>query len=118
MRALNNRDIATGTISTTDNQNYSSTGTSSIWQYQNNVPDSPAPTCYVRALLASCTDDQILAVVNRTALVRDWIVVDENTAALWNDSGIAGNGPSSGDSGGLGGRSTGASGGGATPSTT
>lgn len=118
MRALNNRDIATGTISTTDNQNYSSTGTSSTWQYQNDVPDSPAPTCYVRALLATCTDDQIMAVVNGTALVRDWIVVDNNTATLWNGSAIASSYSSRVDGGGLGGQSTDASGGGATPSTT
>jgi hypothetical protein len=116
MRALNNRDIATGTISTTDNQNYSSTGTSSTWQYQNDVPDSPAPTCYVRALLASCTDDQIMAVVNGTALVRDWIVIDENTTTLWNGSAITSNGTTSGNPASS--LSTDAGGAGATASTT
>jgi hypothetical protein len=89
MRALSNRDIATGTISTTGDQTYSSTGTSSTWQYKNDIPDSPAPTCYVRALLASCTEDQIMAVVNGTALVRDWIVIDNNTATLSNSSSIS-----------------------------
>lgn len=126
MRALTNRDIATGTISTTDNETYSSTGTSSTWQFKNTVPDSPAPTCYVRALLSTCTDDQVAAVVNGTALIHDWIVIDNNTATLTN--GTAGNSSSSGDrpstpsssasSGIPGGSSTGTSGATASPSTT
>jgi hypothetical protein len=95
MRAMTNKDIATGNVSTTENQTYSSTGTSSTWQIKNDVPDSPAPTCYVRALRSSCTDDQIAAVVNGTALVHNWIVIDNNTAAL--DNGTTGNGTSSGD---------------------
>lgn len=84
MRAMTNRAIATGNQSTTDNHTYSTTGPSSTWQIKNEVPDSPAPTCYVRALLATCTDDQIVAVLGETALVRDWIVIDNNTASLSN----------------------------------
>ena len=125
MRALTNRDIATGTISTADNETYLTTGASSTWQIKNEIPEPPAPTCYVRALLASCTEDQIAAVVNGTALVRNWIVVDDNTAALSNDT--ASNGTFSGDlpgspgssagSGSPGGSSTGTSSGGAAQST-
>jgi Serine carboxypeptidase len=123
MRAMTNRDIATGNVSTTDDPNYSTTGTSSTWQIKNEVPDSPAPTCYVRALRASCTDDQIESVLNGTALIQDWIVVDNNTSTL--ADGTTGDGTSSGDrpSGSAGSESpssssTGTSNGGATPSTT
>ena len=117
MRALTNKDIATGNVSTTDNKTYSSTGTTSTWQIKNEVPDSPAPTCYVRALLASCTEDQIAAVVNGTALVRDWIVIDNNTATLSN--GTVGHGTTSGDRPNSSiGDSKGKGTGGATPSTT
>jgi hypothetical protein len=84
MRAMTNRDIATGNQSTTENHTYSTTGPSSTWQIKNEVPDPPAPTCYVRALLATCTDDQIAAVLEETALVHDWIVIDNNTATLSN----------------------------------
>lgn len=130
MRAMTNRDIATGTVSTTDNQTYSSKGTPSTWQYKNEVPDSPAPTCYVRALLATCTEDQVGAVLNGTALVHNWIVVDNNTATLSNGTVSNGtsssNGTTSGDrpstpsssasSGTPSGSSKGSSAGGSTPS--
>lgn len=116
MRALTNRDIATGTISTADNETYSTSGTPSTWQIKNEAPEPPAPTCYVRALLASCTEDQIVAVLNGTALVRNWIVIDDNTAALSNNT--ASNGTSSGDlPRSPGGSSTGISSGGAAQST-
>lgn len=82
MRAMTNRDIATGNISTVEDDTYSTTGTSSSFQIKNEVPDSPAPTCYVRAFRSSCTEDQQAAVLNGTALVRNWILVDENTAML------------------------------------
>ena len=82
MRAMTNKDIATGTVSTADNETYSTTGPPSIFQIKNDVPDPPAPTCYVRALRSSCTEDQKAAVLNGTALVRDWIVIDNNTVAL------------------------------------
>jgi Serine carboxypeptidase len=123
MRAMTNRDIATGNVSTTEIPTYSTTGTSSTWQIKNEVPDPPAPTCYVRALRTSCTDDQIESVLNGTALIQDWIVIDNNTSTL--TDGTASNGTSSGDrpSGSAGngspsGSSTGTSNGGATPSTT
>ncbi len=86
VRSLTNRDIATGTISTTDNETYSTTGTSSFWRIKNENPEALAPTCYVRALLTSCTEDQMAAVVNGTALVRNCILIDDNTAALSNDA--------------------------------
>lgn len=95
MRVLNHRDVATGDIAITENRTYSSTGTVSTWHTKDEVPDSPAPTCYVLALLSSCTQDQQAAVLNGTALVRNWIVIDNNTAALVD--GFTSNGTSSGD---------------------
>lgn len=125
MRALTNRDIATGTISTTDNETYSTTGASSFWEIKNEIPEPPDPLCYVRALLTSCTEDQIAAVINGTALVQDWILIDDSTATLSNNtasnrtsSGDRPSSPSSGaESGSTSGSSTGTGGGGATQST-
>ncbi|EAW12632.1 putative carboxypeptidase S1 [Aspergillus clavatus NRRL 1] len=75
-RALFNRDIATGKVSLVTNGTYASEGPSSTWQIKNEVPDSPAPTCYVLSLRASCTDEQIQGVVNGTAVLEDYIVVN------------------------------------------
>ncbi|KAI9832790.1 MAG: hypothetical protein M1819_004010 [Sarea resinae] len=83
-RALFNKNIATGNISTATNGNYSTTGPSSTWQIKNTVPDSPAPTCYTLALDGACTDDQVESVINGTALIHDWVVIDNNTTGLFN----------------------------------
>lgn len=76
-RALSNKDISTGKVDTADNRTYSSEGPSSSWHVKNDVPESPAPTCYILALTASCTDEQIESVTNGTAVVRDYVVVEE-----------------------------------------
>lgn len=99
MRAMTNRDIATGEQSTAENDSYSTTGTATIFQIKNEVPVPPAPTCYVRAFLSTCPDEQKLAVISGTAVVRAGIVVDNNTESLFNGSG----------SNSTGGRSTGSS---------
>ncbi|KAK1145766.1 hypothetical protein N8T08_004007 [Aspergillus melleus] len=73
-RALFNRDIATGKVSTAANHEYSSEGPSSTWNITNEVPANPAPTCYILSL-STCTDEQIERVRNGTAVIEDYIVV-------------------------------------------
>ncbi|KAL4919475.1 Alpha/Beta hydrolase protein [Aspergillus aurantiobrunneus] len=77
-RAMFNRDIATGKISTAKNSTYSTKGPSSTFNITNTVPNSPAPTCYILSLSSYCTDEQIGSVANGTALIKNYIVVDEN----------------------------------------
>ncbi|CAG8027262.1 unnamed protein product [Penicillium nalgiovense] len=74
-RALFNRDLATGKISTARNASYSTQGPPSTWHIKNKVPESPGPVCYILALESTCTEDQIASVVNGTAVIRDYIVV-------------------------------------------
>ncbi|KAJ5665072.1 uncharacterized protein N7477_007520 [Penicillium maclennaniae] len=76
-RALFNRDLATGKVDTTRNTSYSTTGPNSTWNIKNEVPENPSPLCYILALEATCTDDQIARVANGTAVIKDWIVIDE-----------------------------------------
>ncbi|GIK00387.1 hypothetical protein Aspvir_004410 [Aspergillus viridinutans] len=76
-RALFNRDIATGKVSLLENATYASEGPSSTWEIKNKVPESPEPTCYIQSLRSTCTDEQIQSVVNGTALIKDWIVVEK-----------------------------------------
>ncbi|PYI29469.1 alpha/beta-hydrolase [Aspergillus indologenus CBS 114.80] len=74
-RALFNRDLATGKISTVKNPGYRSQGPPSTWSIKNAVPESPEPVCYVLALQETCTEEQIESVVNGSAVVKDYLVV-------------------------------------------
>ncbi|KNG80423.1 carboxypeptidase S1 [Aspergillus nomiae NRRL 13137] len=75
-RALFNKDIATGKVSTAKNSTYSTHGPSTTWNVTNTVPDSPAPTCYILELGSTCTEEQTASVVNGTAVIKNYIVVD------------------------------------------
>lgn len=103
-------DIATGNISTNTHQNYSSEGSSTTFQVKSDVPESPLAQCYVLNLLATCTADQQSSVLDGSALVHDYIVIDANTSSLFPElNGTNGNSAtSSGGSGsGSGGSGTG-----------
>ncbi|GKZ30320.1 hypothetical protein AbraIFM66950_008742 [Aspergillus brasiliensis] len=76
-RAQFNWDIATGRVSTVENQDYGTEGPSSTWHIKNEVPESPEPTCYLLAMDSTCTDEQRERVVSGKAVVRDWVVVDD-----------------------------------------
>ncbi|KAN0087104.1 Alpha/Beta hydrolase fold [Elaphomyces granulatus] len=84
-RSLSNLDIATGKISTSQNgSQYRTEGPSSTWQIKNKVPEKPAPTCYILSLRDTCTDEQIEGVVNGSALIRNYIVMNKDTVSLYN----------------------------------
>jgi len=72
MRALMNKDVATGIISVTDN--YSTFGPSSTWHVKNKIPPWPQPTCYILSP-GTCTEEVYATVKNGTAVVKDYIVV-------------------------------------------
>lgn len=104
-RAMFNLDIASGKISTAQNGTYGTVGASSTFSIKNKVPESPQPTCYTYALLSTCTNDQINSVIDGSALIHDYIVIDNNTAGLFpgigngtNSNGTSSGGGSSGTS--------------------
>ncbi|EEA24475.1 hypothetical protein TMatcc_007577 [Talaromyces marneffei ATCC 18224] len=80
-RSLSNLDIATGNISTVENATYTTEGPSSTWDVENEPPPMPEPTCYVLALWATCTEDEVGAIANGTALIENYILVkkDDNS---------------------------------------
>lgn len=82
-RALFNKDVATGKVDTA-NCNYSTEGPSSTEHIKNEALPMPAPTCYVLSP-RTCTNDQWESVNNGTALIKNWIVVDNNTKHLFPD---------------------------------
>jgi carboxypeptidase C (cathepsin A) len=101
-RAMFNLDIASGKISTVENGNYRTVGPSSTFSIKNKAPESPQPTCYTYALLSTCTDDQYYSVLDGTALIHDYIVIDNITAGLFPGvgNGTTGTGTSGGGASG------------------
>jgi hypothetical protein len=108
-RAIFGMDIATGSVATSNNSNYSTTGSSTTFEVKNQDLGSPISQCYILALDTTCTDDQYYSVINGTALIHDYIVIDSNQSHLF--PGVGNNdkpGPGSGsekkgDAGRLGG---------------
>ncbi|EME43356.1 hypothetical protein DOTSEDRAFT_35633 [Dothistroma septosporum NZE10] len=85
MRALNNVDIATGLANVTSEQGiYSSVGTADTWAIKNEQPKQPLQFCYVLEP-STCTEGQIDDILNGTAVIRNYIVVDDNSTALFPD---------------------------------
>jgi hypothetical protein len=72
MRAMFNRDIATGLLPVSDD--LSTVGLSSTFHVKNEVPEYPEPKCYVRAP-GTCTPEQYASVIDGTAIVKDFFVV-------------------------------------------
>lgn len=93
MRAIFGKDIATGTLDTAHNANYSTVGSNTTFQVKNEDLGSPSPQCYVLALSATCTEEQMESVENGTGLVHDYILIDANQSRLFPGVG-------NGDSGG------------------
>lgn len=90
-RAMSGRDIATGTQKISSGQNaqhphwrhnnatsstYSTVGPLSVRNVTNEVPQSKTLECNIWAIYSSCTQEQIAALVNGTAKVDNYVVVE------------------------------------------
>ena len=73
MRAMFNRDIATGLLPLSDN--LGTIGPSDIWHIKNKVLEAPKPVCYILNPGDTCEKDTFEMVKNGTAIVKDYIVV-------------------------------------------
>ena len=76
MRAMFNRDIATGTRVLNDD--LSTEGPRSTWTIKNEVFPAPEPFCYTLAPGASCEREVYEMVKNGTAVVKDYVVVGKD----------------------------------------
>lgn len=72
MRALFNKDIATGLLPVSDE--LTTIGPSSTFHIKNAVPESPEPKCYILHK-ESCTPEQYETVIDGTAIIKDFMVV-------------------------------------------
>ena len=87
--SLFNFDIATGNVSTAQNPSYASEGPVDVYNITNEPVQLGGSQCYVLDR-DQCTNDQWKSVMDGTALIKDWIVVDANTSHLFPD--LVGNG--------------------------
>ena len=83
-RALFNLDIATGETSTIESADYATEGPSDVYNITNEPVVDPGSQCYVLDR-GQCTEEQWETVMNGSALVKNWIVVDANTSSLFPD---------------------------------
>lgn len=94
-RAVNGRDIATGEVVIGNNSSYSTSGPESSFATKNELPAGEPSICYLYVLGNTCTLDELAALKNGTAIVRDYVVTLPGTAnggATGNGSGGAGAG--------------------------
>lgn len=75
-------DIATGNISTAENPTYGTKGPKDVYDIKNEPVTDPGSQCYVLDK-GQCTNAQWETVMDGTALIMDWIVVDANTSSLF-----------------------------------
>lgn len=76
MRAMFDTDIATGKVPTNIGLiDYISEGPASSFHIKNKLPPAPPTLCNVWAIATTCSDAQIAALEEGTAVVKNWIVV-------------------------------------------
>lgn len=105
-RALFNLDIATGKKETAKNASFATTGLPDTWSVRDVSHISRDHICYSLAPTSSCTDEQLHSIIDGSALISDYILVDNYTMnqfpGLTNgtgNNGAGGNGGGGNDSG-------------------
>lgn len=99
-RAMFRRDVATGEIELAGAGNYSTEGARDITNVRMAPPEPLENICYVYNTYERCTEEQLEALGNGTAVTRDYVVVEPKGTKgerLTEGSGGDGNGTDSGD---------------------
>ncbi|KPM39262.1 Carboxypeptidase S1 A [Neonectria ditissima] len=82
MRALFNRDIATGILPVTDE--FSTTGVKDTWHIKNTPPEVPKPRCYILKP-DTCLPEVWAKVESGEAHIKDYFVVDDESSGQESD---------------------------------
>ncbi|KAL8687080.1 MAG: hypothetical protein Q9218_006646 [Villophora microphyllina] len=81
-RAIFGQDIATGAVNVNANQSYSTEGPSDSLGIRQKAPENPyGHQCYVLALEATCSDEEIEMVGDGTAVVKNYILQNGNSSS-------------------------------------
>jgi hypothetical protein len=78
-RVMFDKDVATGSIDTSANasKGYSSTGPPSSFGIKNVLPVELKNQCYLWNALVTCTEEELAALMNGTAVIKDFILLLE-----------------------------------------
>jgi hypothetical protein len=71
-RVMFDKDVPSGSI---DRSSYSSKGPKSSFGIKNKLPPSPKHQCYVLDALVTCTQEELMALADGSAVVKDYILV-------------------------------------------
>lgn len=74
-RVMFDQDVATGIVNICENPSYSSQGPASSFHIKGELPPSPKNECYLWDATVTCTEEQLLALQEGTAVVKDFIVM-------------------------------------------
>jgi carboxypeptidase C (cathepsin A) len=74
-RIMFRRDVATGTVRVPQGSRYQTKGPLSSWSIKNKLPPLPPISCYAQNPTATCTQDQLEALANGTAVTHDFFVL-------------------------------------------
>jgi hypothetical protein len=79
MRTIIEQDVATGSMSLgngCENNNYQTRGPSSAFGVKNALLPPDPTQCYLWQLSTTCTVNQLEAIINGTAIIKDYIVIE------------------------------------------
>ncbi|KAH7146206.1 Alpha/Beta hydrolase protein [Dactylonectria macrodidyma] len=88
-------DVATGEVEIGANNTYSSDGPSNIFDVKNKLPEALAPMCHLYQAPHSCTEEQLVALQDGTAVTEDFIVVSPASEPETTGNKTSGSGSSS-----------------------
>ncbi|KAF2813710.1 alpha/beta-hydrolase [Mytilinidion resinicola] len=74
-RAMFYKDVSTGHHNIETGKGYKSKGPASAWGFKDVLPPPPPPECSISYASTSCSEDQLAALANGTAVVENNIVV-------------------------------------------
>ncbi|CRK12718.1 Carboxypeptidase S1 B like protein [Verticillium longisporum] len=78
MRALFNRDLATGRVDTAVKDDYSTSGPADVLGVKNEVPEQYPDYCYILDT-STCSARQIAALRNGSAVIKDYIMLEPSS---------------------------------------
>ena len=100
MRAMFDKDIATGQISLGGNGTvYQTQGSANTFDVKEQAPPMEKGFCYVLSTLLTCTTEEIGWLVDGTAIVRDFVVVGRENGTVVGGAGGNGSAPTGTGSG-------------------
>ncbi|CAJ2503139.1 Uu.00g105330.m01.CDS01 [Anthostomella pinea] len=79
-RAMFGRDVATGNTSLAQTTDYSTQGPGTVYDVLNVLPEPKESTCFVVDAPFTFTNEQLSALIDGSAVVRDWVVVEPQGA--------------------------------------